>query len=276
MMSAGGMTRLEGLPANVATVLTNFLDEARDTLGDDLVSAVLFGSAAEARLTATSDVNLILVLRAFGPATLRQLSDPLAAGKTAIQLQVMFLLENEIPAAVELFAQKFAYILRRHRIVFGKQVFAGTVVPRNAEIFRLRQILLNLTLRLREAYVSRGQGEQARAPPVRPVIAQPARNSRIASSRSNRYSRCRSASPRSEVSVGSRARTSCASLRAGSSSTPCVSIRAPLNPGMPDCRVPSTSPSPRSRRSSSAMRNPSSVSRRIWMRAFAVSPSGAR
>src|SRR6187401_769618 len=47
MMSAGGMTRLEGLPANVATVLTNFLDEARDTLGDDLVSAVLFGSAAE-------------------------------------------------------------------------------------------------------------------------------------------------------------------------------------------------------------------------------------
>jgi hypothetical protein len=30
-------------------------------------------------------------------------------------------------------------------------------VPRAPEIFRLRQILLNLTLRLREAYVSRGQ-----------------------------------------------------------------------------------------------------------------------
>jgi len=69
----------------------------------------------------------------------------------------MFLLESEIPAAVECFAQKFADILRRHRVIFGRQVFADTQVPRAPEIFRLRQILLNLTLRLREAYVSRGQ-----------------------------------------------------------------------------------------------------------------------
>ena len=41
-------------------------------------------------------------------------------------------------------------------------------------------------------------------------------------------------------------------------------------PGMPLCRVPSTSPSPRSFRSSSAMRKPSSVSRMMASRAFAV------
>ena len=41
-------------------------------------------------------------------------------------------------------------------------------------------------------------------------------------------------------------------------------------PGMPLCRVPSTSPSPRSRKSSSAMRKPSSVSRRMASRALAV------
>ena len=155
-MSAGGTTRLEGLPANVATVLTNFLDEARRALGDDLVSAVLFGSAAEGRMRATSDVNLILVLRSFDPAKLGQLSEPFLGAEAAIQLQVMFLLESEIASAVESFAQKFADILRRHRVIFGKPVFADTIVPRGPEIFRLRQILLNLTLRLREAYVSRG------------------------------------------------------------------------------------------------------------------------
>jgi hypothetical protein len=46
---------LGGLPANVATVLTNFLDEARDALHEELVSALPFGSAAESRLTVTSD-----------------------------------------------------------------------------------------------------------------------------------------------------------------------------------------------------------------------------
>jgi uncharacterized membrane protein len=43
----------------------------------------------------------------------------------------------------------------------------------------------------------------------------------------------------------------------------------------PDWRVPSTSPSPRSFRSSSAMRNPSSVSRMMASRACATSPSGS-
>ena len=153
----GSIARLDGLPAHVATVLSDFVGKARDVLADDLVSVVLFGSAAEGRLKATSDVNLILVLHAFDPEKLGQLGDPLLAADAAIQLRVMFLLESEIPAAVECFAQKFADILRRHRVIFGRQVFATTQVPRAPEIFRLRQILLNLTLRLREAYVSRGQ-----------------------------------------------------------------------------------------------------------------------
>jgi predicted nucleotidyltransferase len=153
----GSIARLDGLPAHVATVLSDFAGKARDVLADELVSVVLFGSAAEGRLKATSDVNLILVLRSFEAEKLGQLGDPLLAADAAIQLRVMFLLESEIPAAVECFAQKFADILRRHRVIFGKEVFATTQVPRAPEIFRLRQILLNLTLRLREAYVSRGQ-----------------------------------------------------------------------------------------------------------------------
>ena len=153
----GSIARLDGLPAHVATILADFAGKARDVLADDLVSIVLFGSAAEGRLKATSDVNLILVLRTFEPEKLGQLGDQLLAADAAIQLRVMFLLESEIPAAVECFAQKFADILRRHRVIFGREVFAATQVPRAPEIFRLRQILLNLTLRLREAYVSRGQ-----------------------------------------------------------------------------------------------------------------------
>ena len=47
---------------------------------------------------------------------------------------------------------------------------------------------------------------------------------------------------------------------------------AVLKPGRPDWRVPRISPSPRRRRSSSANRKPSSLSRRIDSRALAVSP----
>jgi predicted nucleotidyltransferase len=156
------VAKLDGLPAPVVAVLSDFLAAARVALADDLVSAVLFGSAADATLGPTSDINLLLVLRGFAPDRVGRLREALLTAEAAIKLRVMFLREAEIASAVEFFAQKFADILRRHRVVFGKDVFATLTVPRNAEVFRLKQILLNLVLRLREAYASRGhRPEQA-------------------------------------------------------------------------------------------------------------------
>jgi predicted nucleotidyltransferase len=152
----GADTRLDGLPQNVTAVLSAFLDTARAALSDDLISAVLFGSAAEGRLSPTSDVNLLLVLRSFAPERIARLRDGLLAAEAAIKLRVMLILDDELPSAAELFAQKFADILRRHRTVFGKDLVAALQIPRSAEIFRLRQILLNLVLRLREACATRG------------------------------------------------------------------------------------------------------------------------
>jgi predicted nucleotidyltransferase len=155
--------QFEELPPSVAAVLSGFLDSARDALSDDLVSAVLFGSAADGRLAQTSDVNLLLVLRAFAPEKMTRLRDALLAAEAAIKLRVMFLLEHELSSAAELFAQKFADILRRHRIVLGKDVLASLAIPRHAEIFRLRQILLNLVVRLRDGYAGRShRPEQAK------------------------------------------------------------------------------------------------------------------
>jgi predicted nucleotidyltransferase len=151
-----GDARLDGLPDNVATFLSVFLAAASKALSADLVSAVLFGSAAEDRLGPSSDVNLLLVARDFAPAAIERMRDAYLAAEAAIKLRVMFVREDELPAAAELFAQKFADIRRRHRTVLGKDLVGSLAVPRQAEIFRLRQVLLNLVLRLREASIARG------------------------------------------------------------------------------------------------------------------------
>src|SRR5215475_10519335 len=155
-MSGGGVADLQGLPSNVASVLSSFLTAARDAFADDLVSAVVLGSAAEGQLGPTSDVNLLLVLRTFAPDKIAQMRDAFLTAEAAIKLRAMFVLENELSMAAEFFAQKFADILRRHKVVLGKDVMAALRVARPAEIFRLRQVLLNLVLRLREACVARG------------------------------------------------------------------------------------------------------------------------
>jgi predicted nucleotidyltransferase len=134
----------------VTAALDSFTRAAIACFGTDLVSVVLFGSAVDGRLRATSDVNVILVLARAKPEQLTAIGPAYAMAHAAIRLSVMFLLEAEIPSASEAFAVKFADVATRHRILHGPDPFADLVIDRDAARRRLGQILVNLTLRLRE------------------------------------------------------------------------------------------------------------------------------
>ena len=151
---------LHDLPPNVDRVLDEFVADARKIFDHDLRAIVLFGSAAEAKLRPTSDVNLLLVLTRFEQAKADKLREPFRIAQTAVQLRTMFLLADEVEPALKAFAVKFADILRRRRVLYGEDPFAGLSVSREDAIVRLKQTLLNLTLRLREMYVGRGLREE--------------------------------------------------------------------------------------------------------------------
>lgn len=150
----------EGPAAAVERVIAELVRELRAALGEDLVSVVLFGSAAEGRLRATSDVNVMVVLRAFEPTRLDAVRNLLRADRAAVGLSPMFLLQAEIDLAARAFPVKLADIARRRKVVFGPDLFEGLSIPREAEAAHLRQGLFNLLLRLRAAYVERSLREE--------------------------------------------------------------------------------------------------------------------
>jgi predicted nucleotidyltransferase len=141
-----------GLPDAIERTINAFVDAAKQAFGADLVAIVLFGSGAEQNLRATSDVNILLVLKRFDPAEANPLREPLRFAHAAIELNAMFLLESEVPLAMEAFAVKFSDIQHRHRVLHGSDPFAGVTVSNAALLRRLRQVLLNLQIRLRERY----------------------------------------------------------------------------------------------------------------------------
>ena len=148
------------LPAPVATALTAFVSAAEASLGSNLRSIVLFGSGAENRLRPTSDVNVAIILGAFDADRIAALSETLLAARAAVRLNVMWLLEDEIPHAAEAFAVKFADILRRRRVLWGSDPFQTLSVPPEMAIARLRQVLMNLMMRLRASYAMHSQHEE--------------------------------------------------------------------------------------------------------------------
>lgn len=159
-MSSSRPLEVPHLSSTVNQVLNDFLSAARESLGESLHSAVLYGSAAEGKLRTTSDVNLVLVLHSFEQAKVDLLRAPLRIAQTAIQLRPMFLLKDEIPQAVRAFASKFADIQRRRVILYGDDPFAATAIPLEARVLELKQQLLNQILRLRASYVARSLREE--------------------------------------------------------------------------------------------------------------------
>jgi predicted nucleotidyltransferase len=150
------------LPDNVNQLLNAFVASARRRFADDLRSIVLFGSGAEGALRPTSDLNVVVVLKTFERARVDELREDVRMAISAANLNPMFILESELAAAAEYFAVKFFDITKRRSVLFGEDVFERIDVPREAVIRRLRQSLLNQTLRLRHTYAARSlRDEQA-------------------------------------------------------------------------------------------------------------------
>jgi predicted nucleotidyltransferase len=154
------------IPQEVERSLEEFAEAARTALGEKLVSIVLFGSAAEGRLRATSDVNVILVLSEFDAQRIDALREALRGAHALIRRECMFILESEVGPASEAFAVKFSDIRERHKVLWGKDLFAGLAPSRDAMRVRLKQILLNFILRTRERYALTSLREEQLAPVV--------------------------------------------------------------------------------------------------------------
>jgi predicted nucleotidyltransferase len=142
-------------PERAERVLADLVPAAKTALGDTLESIVLFGSAAEGRLRPSSDLNVIFVLNRFDAARVEALADPVRVAQAAIRLAPMVMLRDEIPHAAAAFAVKFADIVRRHRVLHGADPFVNLPIARERLVARLTQVLMNLRLRLRAAYLTR-------------------------------------------------------------------------------------------------------------------------
>src|ERR1035438_734820 len=92
------------LPAGVSEWLSRTSAALVQSFADDLRSLILFGSAAEGRMRASSDVNLLVVLNRLDVDRLNGVAELIQAGAAAVELHPMFMLFSELPLAAEAFA----------------------------------------------------------------------------------------------------------------------------------------------------------------------------
>ncbi len=132
-----------------------FALEVERALGARLVSLVLYGSAASGtQVPDRSDVNTLLVCDSADDALFAALEPAVRRWVRAGHPAPIILTEREWRESADAFAIEYEDIRQAHRLLAGRDPWAGITVRREDVRRQLEQELLGKLVRLRQAYVA--------------------------------------------------------------------------------------------------------------------------
>jgi predicted nucleotidyltransferase len=135
--------------------LEQFASRLEAALGENLVSLVLFGSAARGtHVEGRSDLNLLLIVKDAGVARLHAATPVLAEWAKAGEPAPLVFAEQEWRASTDVFPIEIEDMREAHRVLAGRDPFEG-IVTRRADLRReLEHELRGKVLRLRTEYAA--------------------------------------------------------------------------------------------------------------------------
>ncbi len=135
-------------------LLNGLVNRLKGAYGDDLVSVVLYGSAASGEFHRKfSDLNVLCVLKRLGVAELERGEEALRWWRKQKQPLPLFLSREEVENAHDAFPIEFLDIQQNHRILHGEDVVARIEVQTRQHRRQVEHELRAGLLRLRERYL---------------------------------------------------------------------------------------------------------------------------
>ena len=135
-------------------LLNELVSRLRKAYGDDLVSVVLYGSAASGEYHEKfSDLNVLCVLNSVGVQELIQGQEAVRWWRKQNQPLPLFLSREEIENANDVFPIEFLDIQHNHRILHGEDVAAKIQIDTRQHRSLVEHELRAALLRLRERFL---------------------------------------------------------------------------------------------------------------------------
>jgi len=134
--------------------LTDLVTRLKDAAGSNLLSVILYGSAAtEEFQPGHSDLNVLCIMQSLGRDDLGKLHAASAWWAKQGHPAPIFFTLNELHHSADIFAIEFLDIQAAHRVLYGEDVIASLHVPMELHRLHVERELRSNTLRLRQHYV---------------------------------------------------------------------------------------------------------------------------
>jgi predicted nucleotidyltransferase len=134
--------------------LTDLVSRLKNAAGSNLLSAVLYGSAATGEFhPGHSDLNILCIMQSLSRDDLSKLHAASAWWAKKGHPAPLFFTLNELHHSADVFAIELLDIKAAHRVLHGEDVIAALHVPMDLHCRQVERELRNNTLRLRQHYV---------------------------------------------------------------------------------------------------------------------------
>jgi predicted nucleotidyltransferase len=134
--------------------LKDLVTKLKDAAGSNLLSAILYGSAATDEFhEGHSDLNILCVMRTLGRDDLSRLSAPAAWWVKKGHPAPLFFTLDELHHSADVFAIELLDIKAGHRILHGEDLMTSIHIPMDRHQLQVERELRNNTLRLRQHYL---------------------------------------------------------------------------------------------------------------------------
>jgi predicted nucleotidyltransferase len=134
--------------------LTDLSAKLKEAAGSNLLSVILYGSAATDEFhEGHSDVNILCVMQTLGREDLAKLHEASAWWVKKGHPAPLYFTHDELRHSADIFAIEFLDIKAAHRLLFGSDAFTGIEIPMDRHRLQVERELRNNTLRLRQHYL---------------------------------------------------------------------------------------------------------------------------
>ena len=134
--------------------LTDLVTRLKNAAGSNLLSVILYGSAATEEFhPGHSDLNVLCVMQSLGRDDLSRLHPASAWWTKKKHPAPLFFTHSELQHSADIFAIELLDLKAARRILFGEDVIASLHIPMDLHRLHVERELRSNTLRLRQHYL---------------------------------------------------------------------------------------------------------------------------
>src|SRR5437764_684731 len=138
-----------------------FVEKMRTAAGENLVSIVLYGSAAEGEFHPEySDLNMLCVLRDASFPSLNKITGVVEWWRGKKHHPPLILTETDLRTSADVFSIEFLDMKTRHRVLYGEDVLRHTEVPMHLHRSQVEYELREKLFLLRQHLLVAGNNEK--------------------------------------------------------------------------------------------------------------------